>query len=115
MHRPHFGKSRKIVPGQKIHESVMFKPDYRPKPKFPSGDWPEQLNINEPASYQHLLMLAESHWETDLFDIWPARVLFLQSPQDGIESLVARVAFISSSGPFGSFYICYILMLEGLN
>ncbi|KAG1724516.1 uncharacterized protein EDB91DRAFT_1170774 [Suillus paluster] len=29
--QPHFGKGRIIMPGQKIHESVLFRPNYRPK------------------------------------------------------------------------------------
>jgi len=79
--RLHAGQSRKIVEGQKIHASVMFRPGYRPKaayPGYPFADWPHQLDLNEPASHQRLKALgeSESHWETDLFDLWPVDLLF---------------------------------------
>jgi hypothetical protein len=107
--RLHAGQSRKIVEGQKIHASVMFRPGYRPKaayPGYPFADWPHQLDLNEPASHQRLKALgeSESHWETDLFDLWPVDLLFCGSapPQEHIEHLIERVAFLSS---FGSFVI----------
>ncbi|KAG1877517.1 hypothetical protein F4604DRAFT_624867 [Suillus subluteus] len=40
---PHLGRGRIIMPGQKIHESVLFRPNYRPKAHFWMNvqQWPE--------------------------------------------------------------------------
>ncbi|KAG0694948.1 hypothetical protein DFH29DRAFT_1005894 [Suillus ampliporus] len=39
---PHRGRGRIIMPGQKIHESVLYRPNYRPKAVFwDVQQWPE--------------------------------------------------------------------------
>ncbi|KAG2335283.1 hypothetical protein BDR05DRAFT_1006995 [Suillus weaverae] len=42
---PHLGRGRIIMPGQKIHESVLFRPNYRPKAHFWMNvqQWPEAV------------------------------------------------------------------------
>jgi hypothetical protein len=43
--RPHLGKGRIILPGQKVHASVLFRPNYRSKAVFWRNlrQWPEAI------------------------------------------------------------------------
>jgi hypothetical protein len=103
--RLHAGQCRKILEGQKIHASAIFRPDYRPKaayPGYPFADWPQQLNLREPASHYRLKALeeSESHWEADLFNLGLVDLLFcgFDPPQEEIEDLMNHDAFLSSFG-----------------
>lgn len=44
--RPHVGKGRTILPGQKVHASVRFRTNYRPKACFWKNiqQWPEPIH-----------------------------------------------------------------------
>ncbi|KAF7975881.1 hypothetical protein HWV62_8285 [Athelia sp. TMB] len=102
-YKPHRGKSRKIVPGQKIHVSVIFRPKYRPLPAFPKklGNWPAQLQWGDPDRHARLSQL-DDIWERDLFDHTAAKDLFVQLEADRHSHHVSarileRIAFMASS------------------
>ncbi|KAF9234714.1 hypothetical protein BU15DRAFT_52235 [Melanogaster broomeanus] len=67
-HQPHLGHSRIIVPGQKVHPSVLFKHNYRPSAQFyeASEKWPVPMFWNDPISHQRLKWLSDA-WEKDFF------------------------------------------------
>ncbi|KZP19845.1 hypothetical protein FIBSPDRAFT_743285 [Athelia psychrophila] len=102
--RLHRGKSRKIVEGQMIHASVIFRPGYKPSPAFPKdmGTWPAQLHWDDPDREKRLWELEKSHeiWEKDLFDHSAAKDLFeqLRHDQQNSARVLERIAFMTSSG-----------------
>ncbi|KAF9232609.1 hypothetical protein BU15DRAFT_54844 [Melanogaster broomeanus] len=67
-HKPHLGNSRIIVPGQKVHASVLFRHNYRPSAQFyeSSEKWPVPMFWNDPISHQRLEWLSDA-WEKDFF------------------------------------------------
>jgi hypothetical protein len=97
--RPHMGRGRKIVPGQKIHASVLLKPHYRPKAKLCSPDdtWPTCVDFNDPCELEKLTDL-DDKWEKDHFD--PAMATFLVDKlrQPGCQPLefIIRLCHIAS-------------------
>lgn len=56
---PHLGRGRFIMPGQKIHESVLFRPNYRPKAHFWMNvqQWPEAVQWYTASTEEHLSQL----------------------------------------------------------
>ncbi|KAG2145764.1 hypothetical protein DEU56DRAFT_181227 [Suillus clintonianus] len=56
---PHLGRGRIIMPGQKIHESVLFRPNYRPKAHFWMNvqPWPEAVQWNTASAEEQLSQL----------------------------------------------------------
>lgn len=46
--RPHVGKGRTILPGQKVHASVLFRAHYRSKASFWRNlqQWPEAIHFH---------------------------------------------------------------------
>ncbi|KAF7975880.1 hypothetical protein HWV62_8283 [Athelia sp. TMB] len=106
-HKPHRGKSRKIVEGQKIHASVIFRPKYHPLPAFPKdlGTWPAQLHWGDPDRHTRLDQL-DGIWEKELFDYSSAASLFTQLAPDTKDipiqdsvclGILERIAFMASS------------------
>ncbi|KZP19841.1 hypothetical protein FIBSPDRAFT_743308 [Athelia psychrophila] len=99
--RLHRGKSRKIVEGQMIHASVLFRPGYKPSPAFPNktGTWPAQLHWDDPDRQARLAEL-DIIWEKDLIDHTAAKDLFtqLERNKQNIARILERIAFMASSG-----------------
>ncbi|KZP16562.1 hypothetical protein FIBSPDRAFT_748690 [Athelia psychrophila] len=99
--RFHRGKSRKIVEGQKIHASVMFRPGYKPSPAFPQniGTWPVSLRWDDPHREERLAEL-DDIWEKDLFDHIAAKDIFTRLENDKLDStrILELIAFMTSSG-----------------
>ncbi|KZP22020.1 hypothetical protein FIBSPDRAFT_859870 [Athelia psychrophila] len=97
--RPHRGKSRKIVEGQMIHASVIFRPGYKPSPAFPKhkGTWPAQLHWDDPDRQERLAEL-DKIWEKDLFDHTAAKDLFERLRGGGKNSvrILERIACMTS-------------------
>ncbi|KAG1836938.1 hypothetical protein DFJ58DRAFT_669234, partial [Suillus subalutaceus] len=56
---PHLGRGRIIMPGQKIHESVLFRPNYRPKAHFWMNvqQWPEAVQWYTASTKERLSQL----------------------------------------------------------
>jgi hypothetical protein len=97
--RPHMGRGRKIVLGQKIHASVLLKPRYRPKAKLCSPDdpWPTCVDINDPRELEMLTDLNDK-WEKDHFDPAMASSLVDKLRQPGRQPLefIVRLCHIAS-------------------
>lgn len=56
---PHLGRGRIIMPGQKIHESVLFRPNYRPRAHFWMNvqQWPEAVQWYTASAEERLSQL----------------------------------------------------------
>ncbi|KIM72979.1 hypothetical protein PILCRDRAFT_734875 [Piloderma croceum F 1598] len=97
--RPRMGRGRKIVPGQKIHASVLLKPRYRPKAKLCSPDvtWPTCVDFNDPCELEKLTDL-DDKWEKDRFDPAMANFLVDKLRQPGCQPLefIVRLCHIAS-------------------
>ncbi|KAF9219898.1 ARM repeat-containing protein [Gyrodon lividus] len=97
--RPHRGHPRKILPGQKIHGSVLFKGDYQAKAKFWQDfeTWPEMMYWNDPTSHNRLAQLGPL-WEKDLFDSSIVVTLLddIEYRPTEIVDCVDRLAFMAS-------------------
>ncbi|KZP16495.1 hypothetical protein FIBSPDRAFT_748573 [Athelia psychrophila] len=97
--RPHRGKSRKIVQGQMIHVSVIFRPGYKPSPAFPNnmGTWPAQLHWDDPDRQERLAEL-DQIWERDLFNHTAAEDLFerLGRGKQSTARILERIACTTS-------------------
>ncbi|KAG8215129.1 hypothetical protein J3R82DRAFT_8591 [Butyriboletus roseoflavus] len=96
--RPHFGGPRRILPGQKVHVSVLFKNNYKPYAQFynnPEG-WPEPMFWNDATSHQRLQNLSDV-WEKDIFDERSVQRLLddLERGQPNLDAL-DRLAFMAS-------------------
>lgn len=96
---PHRGAPREILPGQKIHASVLFKGNYRAKAKFwkDFDVWPELMYWNDPASQDRLSKLGPL-WEKDIFDASTVPSLLRDIQLHGVECFdaVDRLAFMAS-------------------
>ncbi|KAG1735438.1 hypothetical protein EDB19DRAFT_1103887 [Suillus lakei] len=59
---PHIGRGRIIMPGQKIHESVLFRPNYRPKAHFWMNvqQWPEVVQWHTASAEERLSQLGSA-------------------------------------------------------
>ncbi|KAG0709460.1 hypothetical protein DFH29DRAFT_993594 [Suillus ampliporus] len=59
---PHLGRGRIIMPGQKIHESVLFRPNYRPKAVFwrNTQQWPEAAYCHASSPEERLSQLGSA-------------------------------------------------------
>lgn len=95
----HRGKPREILPGQKIHASVLFKGNYRAKAKFwrDFDVWPELMYWNDPASHERLSKLGPL-WEKDIFDASTVGSLLRDIQLHGMECFEAvdRLSFMAS-------------------
>jgi hypothetical protein len=82
--RPHMGRGRKIVPGQKLHASVLLKSHYLPKAKLwsPEDKWPGCVDLDDPRELEMLIDL-DDKWEKDLFDSTAAGFLVDKIRQPG--------------------------------
>ncbi|KAF9219900.1 hypothetical protein BS17DRAFT_788626 [Gyrodon lividus] len=101
---PNFGNGRVILPGQKIHASVLFKPAYKPKARFLNNDipWPEVMHFDDPESPERLSRLDSGVWEKDLFDNSTASFLLkklVNYTKEGKENLdyLDQLVFMSRS------------------
>jgi hypothetical protein len=103
--RPHRGKPREILPGQKIHASVLFKGNYRAKAKFwkDFDVWPELMYWNDPVSHERLSKLGPL-WEKDIFDASTVSSLLKDVQVHDMECFdtVDRLAFMASFGELPS-------------
>jgi hypothetical protein len=99
--RPHRGAPREILPGQKIHASVLFKGNYRAKAKFwkDFDVWPELMYWNDPVSHERLSKLGPL-WEKDIFDASTVSTLLKDIQVHNMECFdtVDRLAFMASFG-----------------
>ncbi|KAH0833833.1 hypothetical protein J3R83DRAFT_10997 [Lanmaoa asiatica] len=100
--RPHFGGPRRILPGQKVHVSALFKNNYKPYARFynnPEG-WPEPMFWNDATSHQRLQELSKL-WEKDIFDERSVETLLddLKRGQLNLDAL-DRLAFMANLGGF---------------
>lgn len=97
--RPHRGRGRKIVSGQKLHVSVLLKPRYRPKAKScpPDDTWPTCVDFNDPCELEKLTDL-DDKWEKDHFDPAMASFLVDKLRQPGCQPLefIIRICHIAS-------------------
>jgi hypothetical protein len=97
--RLHMGRGRKIFPGQKVHASVLLKPNYRPKAKWwsPEDKWPGSVDPNNPRELETLTYL-DDKWEMDLFDSTTAGFLVDKIRQAGCKPLkyMDRLCFMAS-------------------
>ncbi|KAG9312369.1 hypothetical protein JVU11DRAFT_6742 [Chiua virens] len=97
--RPHLGEPRKILPGQKVHVSALFKNNYKPSAQFfnnPVG-WPEPMFWNDPASHQRLRELTDV-WEKDIFDETSIRTLLddLKEGKSNPDAALDQLAFMAN-------------------
>jgi hypothetical protein len=107
--RPHRGKGRAILPGQKIHASVAFKAkSYKPKATF-IGDrsnltWNELIGEGHSWNFRGSgLADWQQHLEMDLFDHTSGSDAFatLADPNLSSEDVVhilKRITFIANTG-----------------
>lgn len=106
--RRHRAKSRKIVDGQMIHASVIFRPGYKPGPSAPKKlhAWPPQLHWDDPEQHKRLSELGKI-WEKTLFDKSEAHDLFCQlAPEQlGNARILESIAFMASSGQCPSTHV----------
>jgi hypothetical protein len=101
--RPHFGKGRIISPGQKVHASVLFRHNYRPKASFWRNlqQWPEAIYFHVGNDEQELLQspqgpLAQTHaWEVP-FKRSTAKALVGTIHKRHMLDYVDRLAFMCS-------------------
>lgn len=95
----HRGAPRVILPGQKVHASVLFKGNYRAKAKFwkDFDVWPELMYWNDPVSQERLSKLGQL-WEKDIFDASTVPSLLRDIQLHGVECFdaVDRLAFMAS-------------------
>jgi hypothetical protein len=98
-----------ILPGQKVHASVLFKGNYRAKAKFwkDFDVWPELMYWNDPVSQERLSKLGQL-WEKDIFDASTVPSLLRDIQLHGVECFdaVDRLAFMASFGE------CFISLLQ---
>ncbi|KAI6004737.1 hypothetical protein EDD15DRAFT_1018393 [Pisolithus albus] len=95
---PHMGSPRRILPGQKVHVSALFKPNYKPYAKFHRNleSWPPAIFWNDPKCHNHLSSLS-STWETDIFDSRSVqKLLDAQQPMKANLDALERLAFMAS-------------------
>ncbi|KAF9228171.1 hypothetical protein BS17DRAFT_325375 [Gyrodon lividus] len=99
---PHLGGPRRILPGQKVHVSALFKNNYKPYAKFhgSSEKWPDPMFWNDPNSHLRLQNLSDS-WEKDVFDDCSIQTLLadlVQPPVRGQANLdvLDRLAFMAN-------------------
>ncbi|KAF9239483.1 hypothetical protein BU15DRAFT_46764 [Melanogaster broomeanus] len=100
--RPHLGGPRIIVPGQKVHVSVLFKNNYRPYAQFyrPCEKWPDPLLWNDPKSQRHVNRLSHL-WEKDVLDDGLIQTLLTNLAESRGEAnldALDRLAFVANFG-----------------
>ncbi|KAJ7167522.1 hypothetical protein C8R46DRAFT_1093281 [Mycena filopes] len=98
--RPHFSKGRIIKPHQKIHASVAFIKDYKPRAIL-SNHIKEWDDILEKGSRDELSWAEglKDILELDLFDLSNVRLLIDEATSDGASnSSLVRLRFLSSTG-----------------
>ncbi|KAI6095040.1 hypothetical protein EDD16DRAFT_784486 [Pisolithus croceorrhizus] len=96
--RPHMGSPRRILPGQKVHVSALFKPNYKPCARFHRNleSWPPAMFWNDPKRHDYLSSLS-STWETDIFDSRSVQSLLdAQQPMKANLDALERLAFMAS-------------------
>ncbi|KAG2078485.1 hypothetical protein BDR04DRAFT_1112672 [Suillus decipiens] len=93
---PHVGKGRVILPGQKIHASVLFRTNYRSKASFWRNlrQWPEAIYFHIANDQERLSKLADT-WEVP-FKRSTAEVLVGAIHKKHILDYVDRLAFMCS-------------------
>ncbi|KAI6128000.1 hypothetical protein EV401DRAFT_940961 [Pisolithus croceorrhizus] len=95
---PHMGSSRRILPGQKVHVSALFKANYKPYARFHRNlePWPATMLWNDPRCHDYVSSLS-SMWETDIFDTRLVQSLLdAQQPTKVNLDALERLAFMSS-------------------
>lgn len=94
---PHLGKGRIILPGQKVHASVLFRPNYRSKANFWRNlrQWPEAIYFQVDNDEQER-SLAQTHaWEVP-FKRSTAEALVGTIHKKHMLDYVDRLAFMCS-------------------
>ncbi|KAG6369735.1 hypothetical protein JVT61DRAFT_13604 [Boletus reticuloceps] len=95
---PHSGGFRRILPGQKVHVSALFRHNYRPYARFYDHPewWPEPMLWNDATSHQRLQNMS-GMWEKDILDEGCVQTL-LNDLSKGPTNLDAidRLAFMAS-------------------
>ncbi|KAG1750348.1 uncharacterized protein EDB91DRAFT_1046109, partial [Suillus paluster] len=96
--RPHFGRGRVILPGQKVHASVLFHTNYRSQAIFWRNlqQWPEAIYWHNASDKERLSQLGPA-WEL------PFRRSTIEALAGSIHKkhtldYVDRLAFMCSSG-----------------
>ncbi|KAG1750351.1 uncharacterized protein EDB91DRAFT_1217017 [Suillus paluster] len=94
---PHLGRERVILPGQKVHASVLFRTNYRSKAIFWRNlqQWPEAMYWHK-ASEEQLSRLGPS-WEQAPFKYSTAEALVGIHKKNNLD-YVDRLAFMCSFG-----------------
>lgn len=88
--RLHRGHGRRILPGQKIHASVLFFPEYEPRAKLPK-EYPSIKTVREARleSYEHI-------FELDLYGRLSVRQLIIVASQTSSDAkAVDRLVVLS--------------------
>ncbi|KIK80672.1 hypothetical protein PAXRUDRAFT_225463 [Paxillus rubicundulus Ve08.2h10] len=101
-HKPHLGGPRRILPGQKVHVSALFKHNYKPYAQFyeSSEKWPGPMFWNDPNSHLRLQELSD-YWEKDLFDNCSIETLLddlVQERRQPNLDVLDRLAFMANFG-----------------
>ncbi|KAG2144035.1 hypothetical protein BD769DRAFT_1348052, partial [Suillus cothurnatus] len=108
---PHIGKGRIISPGQKVHASVLFRHNYRPKASFWRNlqQWPEAIYFHVGNDKQELLQspqgpLAQTHaWEVPFKRSTAkalVRTIYKRRMLDYVDGLVFMCSFSKISDNF---------------
>jgi hypothetical protein len=114
--RPHIGKGRAILPGQKIHASVAFRQRYTPRATFVDNEsnlsWDGLVGTGTDWNFSPSL---PGKWadflEMDIYDYisGPYAITRLSDPdlsQTDVLHILTRLQFMVTSGQFGT-NICY--------
>ncbi|KAG2149452.1 hypothetical protein BD769DRAFT_336279 [Suillus cothurnatus] len=95
---PHLGKGRIILPGQKVHASVLFRPHYRSKASFWRNlqQWPEAIYFHVGTDEQERSRSSQDHiWEVP-FKRSTAEALVGTIHKKHVLDYVDRLAFMCS-------------------
>ncbi|KAG2344732.1 hypothetical protein BDR05DRAFT_961650 [Suillus weaverae] len=98
--KPHVGKGRIILPGQKVHASVLFRTHYRSKASFWRNlqQWPEAIYFHVAYDQERLRLSQLGHaWEVP-FKRSTAEVLVGTIHKKHTLDYVDRLAFMCSFG-----------------
>ncbi|KAH7928799.1 hypothetical protein BV22DRAFT_182974 [Leucogyrophana mollusca] len=101
--RWHLFRPRRIIPGQKIHASILYANAYRP-----SATWGDGFEVTPPQTQSTVTDLPDDRWEKGLFDHTAARVLVGHlSGQQGVAPIyLDRLLFMLRFLPSGRQRFC---------
>ncbi|KAG1740621.1 hypothetical protein EDB19DRAFT_763182 [Suillus lakei] len=96
---PHLGKGRTILPGQKVHASVLFRTNYQSQANFWRNlqQWPGAMNWHIVSDKERLSKLS-SAWEQSPFNHSTAEALVGAIHKEHTLHYVDRLVFILRSG-----------------